>query len=324
MIYLQLAAGLLLLVAFGDLLVRGAVDISYRLGIPPLIVGLTVVAFGTSAPELVVSVQAALDNLPGIAIGNVVGSNIANVLLVLGLPAIISATRCDHHALDRNTYIVLATSVLFTGLCFATPMTFWDGALLFALLIGFLWFSAHRAMHSRMDGSIVPIDDDVPSLPGSVWVSVGALIVGLIGLPVAAHLTVDGASSVARVWGISDAVIGLTIVAIGTSLPELATTVIAAIRQHGALALGNVLGSNLFNILAIVGITAMVTPIDIPPEILRLDIWVMLGATLLLVPFVVWEVPIGRVAGIAFFSAYVAYVAYLLAPGAQTGIALIQ
>lgn len=324
MIYVQLAGGLLLLVVFGDLLVRGAVDISYRMGIPPLIVGLTVVAFGTSAPELVVSVKAALDNLPGIAIGNVVGSNIANVLLVLGLPAMICATRCDHHALDRNTYIVLATTVLFVVLCFFTPMTFWDGALLFALLIGFLWFSAHRAMHSRVDGSLVPIDDDVPRLPGSVWVSAGALLVGLMGLPVAAHLTVDGASTVARIWGVSDTVIGLTIVAIGTSLPELATTVIAAIRGHGALALGNVLGSNLFNMLAIVGITAMVTPLAIPREVLELDIWVMLAATVLLVPFVVWQMPIGRVAGLAFFSAYVAYVWYLLTPGAEPGIALVH
>lgn len=322
MIYVQLAGGLVLLVVFGDVLVRGAVDLSYRLGIPPLIVGLTVVAFGTSAPELVVSVKAALDGLPGIAIGNVVGSNIANILLVLGLPALISATRCDHHALDRNTYIVLGTSVLFTVLCFLTPMTFWDGALLFGLLIAFLWLSARRAMSSRTDGSLVPIDDDVEPLAGPVWVSVGALLLGLVGLPVAAHLTVDGAASVARVWGVSDAVIGLTVVAIGTSLPELATTVIAAFRQHGALALGNVLGSNLFNMLAIIGITAMVTPIEIPAEILRLDIWVMLAATVILVPFVVWQVPIGRIAGIAFLAAYVVYIGYLLSPGAQAGLAL--
>jgi len=324
MIYVQLAAGLLLLVVFGDLLVRGAVDISYRMGIPPLIVGLTVVAFGTSAPELVVSVKAALDGLPGIAIGNVVGSNIANILLVLGLPAIISATRCDHHALDRNTYIVLGTSVLFTGLCFATPMTFWDGALLFALLIGFLWFSARRAMRSRLDGGIVPIDDDVAPLTGPIWVSIGALALGLIGLPLSAHLTVDAAAAVASAWGVSDAVIGLTVVAIGTSLPELATTVIAAFRQHGALALGNVLGSNLFNMLAIVGITAMVTPISIPPEILRLDIWVMLAATLLLVPFVVWQLPIGRIAGAMFLSAYVLYIGFLLSPGSQNALVLVR
>ena len=324
MIYVQLAAGLALLVVFGDVLVRGAADLSYRLGIPPLIVGLTVVAFGTSAPELVVSVKAALDGLPGIAIGNVVGSNIANILLVLGLPAIISATRCDHHALDRNTYIVLGTSVLFTGLCFLTPMTFWDGALLFSLLIAFLWLSARRAMRSRPDGSIVPIEDDVAALPGPIWVSIGALVLGLIGLPVAAHLTVDGASAVARAWGVSDTVIGLTIVAIGTSLPELATTLLAAIRQHGALALGNVLGSNLFNMLAIIGITAMVTPIAIPAEILRLDIWVMLAATVLLVPFVVWQVPIGRIAGIAFLSAYAVYIGFLLSPGAQAGLAVVR
>jgi len=324
MIYVQLAGGLLLLVVFGDILVRGAVDLSYRLGIPPLIVGLTVVAFGTSAPELVVSVKAALDNLPGIAIGNVVGSNIANILLVLGVPAMICATRCDHHALDRNTYIVLGTSVLFVVLCFFTPMTFWDGAFLFGLLIAFLWLSARRAMSSSADGGIVPIDEEVEPLPGSVWVSIGALVLGLIGLPLAAHLTVDGASAVARVWGVSDTVIGLTIVAIGTSLPELTTTVIAAIRGHGALALGNVLGSNLFNILAIVGITAMVTPIDIPPEILRLDIWVMLAATLILVPFVVWEVPIGRISGMAFLAAYIVYIGMLLMPGSQVALVLAR
>jgi len=324
MIYVQLAGGLVLLLVFGDALVRGAADISYRLGIPPLIVGLTVVAFGTSAPELVVSVKAALDGLPGIAIGNVVGSNIANILLVLGLPAIISATSCDHHALDRNTYIVLGTSILFTVLCFLTPMTFWDGALLFGLLIAFLWLSARRAMHSRSDGSLVPIEDDVQPLSGPIWVSIAALVLGLVGLPFAAHLTVDGASGLASAWGVSDAVIGLTIVAIGTSLPELATTVIAAIRQHGALALGNVLGSNLFNMLAIVGITAMVTPLAIPQEVLRLDIWVMLAATVLLVPFVVWGVPIGRTAGIAFLTAYIFYIGFLLSPAQQTGLALIQ
>ncbi len=324
MIYLQLLGGLLLLVVFGDLLVRGAVDISFRLGIPPLIVGLTVVAFGTSAPELVVSVKAALDNLPGIAIGNVVGSNIANVLLVLGVPAMITATRCDQHALDRNTYIVLATSVLFTVLCFLTPMTFWDGALLFGLLIGFLWLSARRAMDRGPEASIVPIENDAAPPRGPVWLAVGLLLVGLIGLPLSAHLTVDAAASVARIWGVSDAVIGLTIIAIGTSLPELATTVIAALRGHAALALGNVLGSNLFNILAIVGITAMVTPIDIPSEILRVDIWVMLAATVLLVPFVVWQKPIGRVAGLAFLSAYGAYMWYLLAPAAASSVAALQ
>ncbi len=325
MIYVQLAAGLTLLVVFGDVLVRGAVDLSYRLGIPPLIVGLTVVAFGTSAPELVVSVKAALDNLPGIAIGNVVGSNIANVLLVLGLPAIISATCCDHQALDRNTYIVLATSILFTILCFLTPMTFWDGALLFSLLIAFLWLSAHRAMRSRSGaGSIVPVEDDVEPLPGPVWVAIAALALGLIGLPLAAHLTVDAAAAVAKAWGVSDTVIGLTIVAIGTSLPELATTLIAAVRGHGALALGNVLGSNLFNILAIIGITAMVTPIHIPQEILQLDIWVMLAATFILVPFVVWKVPIGRMAGIAFLAVYVAYIGFLLSPGAEAGLAVVR
>jgi len=170
----------------------------------------------------------------------------------------------------------------------------------------------------------VPIDDDVPPLPGSMWVSIGALVLGLIGLPLAAHLTVDGAADVASAWGVSDAVIGLTIVAIGTSLPELATTVLAAIRQHGALALGNVLGSNLFNMLAIVGITAMVTPLSIPPEVLRLDIWVMLAATVILVPFVVWQVPIGRIAGTAFLFAYVVYIGFLLSPGAQAGLAVVR
>ena len=174
-------------------------------------------------------------------------------------------------------------------------------------------------MSSHADGGLLPIEDDVTPLTGSRWISAAALILGLIGLPLAAHLTVGGAAAVASTWGVSDAVIGLTIVAIGTSLPELATTVIAAIRQHGALALGNVLGSNLFNMLAIIGITAMVTPLEIPAEMLRLDIWVMLAATLLLLPFVVWEVPIGRIAGIAFLAAYVVYIGFLLSPAPKRG-----
>ncbi len=306
MVYLQLAAGLILLAVFGDVLVRGAVGVSRKLGIPSLVIGLTVVAFGTSAPELVVSLQAALSGSPGIALGNVVGSNIANVLLALGLPAIFVATRLDQEGLDRNTYFMLAVSVLFVGLCFFSPMNVWDSMLLLGLLLVFLWDTARRALRSK--SAAVAGDEDVSALPGPVWFSSLGLLIGLVGLPFAANMTVDSASMVARTWGVSETAIGLTVVALGTSLPEITTTVLAAIRGHGGLALGNIVGSNVFNLLAITGLTAAVTPLPIPRELILIDVWVMLAASMALLPFVIWHLKLGRLTGVVFVSAYVGYI----------------
>ena len=328
MAYVMLVAGIAILLVCGDALVRGAVALSVHLGIPTLVIGLTVVAFGTSAPELVVSLRAALTGVPGIAIGNVVGSNIANIFLVLGLPAIIAATDCNQPFLRRNMLYVIGASLLFIGLCYKGVLTFFDGALLFSLLVIFLLEQARRAEKHRDVAAILGEDaiemiDHESGHPTSIWLIVAILAIGLAGLPLGAGLTVAGASQIARDFGISDTAIGLTIVALGTSLPELAATLPAAIRGHAGLALGNVLGSNLFNLLAIMGVTAMVTPVPIPDEFFRMDFWVMLAASMALIPFVVRRSSISRAPGVAFVLCYVLYIVYVFEPGAlSAGLAL--
>lgn len=322
MSYVLLGIGVALLLVCGDALVRGAVALSIKLGIPTLVIGLTVVAFGTSAPELVVSLRAALSGSPGLAIGNVVGSNIANILLVLGLPALIAATDCDQPFIRRNMFYVIGTSLLFIGLCYYGPLAFWQGLLMFLLLIVFLLEQARRA-EQRHRAATTLGHEAIEMIDGVDWLPEGMLkiglniLVGLIGLPVGASMTVAGAVSIAQQFGISEATIGLTIVALGTSLPELATTIPAAMRGHAGLALGNVLGSNLFNILAIMGVTAMVTPVPVPEQLLRVDLWVMLAACLALIPFVLPRRRITRIPAMIFVFSYVAYIYFALVPGAS-------
>lgn len=318
MSYILLVAGLVLLVIAGDLLVRGSVALADRLNIPPIIIGLTVVAFGTSAPELVICIKAALAGSPGIAVGNVVGSNIANILLVLGIPALIAATDCNQPFVVRNTLFMLGASIVFVALCFTGPLGAVHGAILLGLLAVFLFESGRRAMKSPASSSPLVGSEDIDGIEGvphSGLVCTLFVIAGVIGLPIGAHLTVTGASGIATDWGVSDAVIGLTVVAIGTSLPELVATIMAAMRRQGGLAIGNVLGSNMFNILAIMGITTMVAEVDVPIQMLTLDLWVMLATALVLTPFVLWRRSISARVGAAFVVAYAAYVVVLYDPG---------
>lgn len=318
MIYLGLLAGFVILLVSGDLLVRGSVSLAVKLGVPALVIGLTVVAFGTSAPELVVSVRAATTGASGIAIGNIVGSNIANVLLVLGLPAIIRPTICNQQYVGRNTCYVVGATVIFMLLCFMGPLEFWHGVILFALIIAFLIESGRRAGKSY-SGTAVKTDelDDLDGVSGLLHTpSMIALFVigGLLGLPFGAQLIVENATEIARTFGISQAAIGLTVIALGTSLPELATTLSAALRGHSALAIGNVLGSNLFNLLAIMGLTAILAPVPIPEVVLRYDLWIMLAATLALVPFIIRRTSIKRLPAAGFVLAYCAYLFFVFAP----------
>ncbi|KZL22476.1 calcium/sodium antiporter [Pseudovibrio sp. WM33] len=315
--YAALLGGLALLIFAGDLLVRGAVSIAQALGIPTLIIGLTIVAFGTSAPELFISLKAALDGVSGVAIGNVVGSNIANVLLVLGIPALIATTPCDENGAHRNALFMLVVSVIFAALCFMGTLTHYAGIGLLVLLIIFLGDSVRATKkHKKENGSCCVTasdgdeedDLDVDSVPENKAIAALFLVLGLIGLPLGAQLTISGATDVASSWGVSDAVIGLTVVALGTSLPELATTVMAAIRQHSAVALGNVIGSNVFNLLAIMGITVTIIPIPIPEQILVFDIWVMLACAVLLYIFAAKRLCLGKAWGIFLSVAYVAYI----------------
>lgn len=313
----MLIGGIALLLFCGDLLVRGAVGLAERLGIPAIVIGLTIVSFGTSAPEMVVSVRAALAGSPGIAIGNVVGSNIANILLVLGLPAMITATQCHQQHVVRNMLFVLGASLLFIAMCFAGPLSLWHGAVLLSLLVIFLIDSGKRSSKNPCQPeSQEEIDaiEGVAGVPHTYKIIALFLIVGLIGLPFGAHLTVDAAQSIARAWHVSETAIGLTIIALGTSLPELATTLVALRRNECGLAMGNILGSNLFNILAIMGVTAVVTPLAVPEQVLRFDLWVMLAAALAMVPFAFGRHMLTRLPATAFVTAYIAYIAFAIMP----------
>ncbi len=316
MALLFLAGGLLLLIFAGDLLVKGAVALSLRLGVPALIVSATIVGFGTSAPEMLIAVQSALGGAPGIALGNVVGSNIANVLLVLGVPALIypmDTNQCD----TRRIFLMMfAVSVIFVALAYMGPLRVWHGLVLLGLLALMLWDNIRAAMRGARTPPIIAsaeleaIEGLRPDIPG--WRMAAYIIAGIIGLPIGAQLMIKGAVIVAQRFGLSDEIIGLTLVAVGTSLPELATTVMAAIRRQADVALGNVIGSNMFNILAIMGVTSLFGPLPIEPAFLHIDVWIMLGASALLALFIFTKLSITRLWGVAFLGLYVVYTLYLL------------
>ncbi len=312
-VWLLAALGLVILLLAGDALVKGAVNLSLRIGIPALIVSLTVVAFGTSAPELLISINAVLLDKPGLALGNVVGSNTANVLLVLGIPAMLSVIQtscCD----TRKTYIfMLISSILFIGLALIGIFTFWSGLVLLAGLALVMAALALDAQRHRRAERANPADEIEGADPNMPWWQIGVfLVLGLVGLPLGADILIDNASIIAARYGVSDSVIGLTLVALGTSLPELATTVMAALRKQADVALGNVIGSNMFNLLGIIGVASLIGPIPVDPEFLTFDLWVMLAASLVLVPFVFFKIDIGRVWGVLLTTAYLGYVTIVL------------
>ncbi len=302
--------GLALLVGAGDALVRGAVATSLRFGIPAIIISATVIAFGTSAPELLISVEAALEGAAGIALGNVVGSNIANVLLVLGVPALLAPLAACGSDAHRNLYFMIFATAVFGGLAIANGFAFWGGLLLFLVTCGMIWDSLREGLKARAAGQ--DVEDDLEDLEDvdpnmAPWKIALLILAGIIGLPIGADFLIDGARGIALSIGVSEAVIGLTLVAIGTSLPELATTVVAAMRRQTDVAIGNVIGSNIFNITAIIGVAAMVAPLPVPGEILGRDLWIMIGASALLVPFVLFCKPMGRITGAVFLGLYILY-----------------
>ncbi|MGI9372615.1 MAG: calcium/sodium antiporter [Hyphomicrobiales bacterium] len=308
--YCLLLLGFLVLIVAGDLLVRGAVSLALFFGISPLVIGLTIVGFGTSAPELVVSLDAALAASTDMAIGNVVGSNIANLLLVLGLPALIAPTNCDQTGIERNMLYVLAATAVFIALCFFGYLHIWQGILLL-LMLAFILVSTAR----RSPRDITADIEDEAQHKKSVWLQVLFVVIGLVGLPIGAHLIVTSGSEIARTFGVSEMVIGLTLVALGTSLPELAATTMAAFRGQAGLALGNVLGSCLFNLLAIMGITMLIVPVPVPEALMKFDIWVMLAATLVLTPVFLRRAKITRAMGAALLIVYMAYIVAVFIPG---------
>ncbi|NVJ69135.1 MAG: calcium/sodium antiporter [Alphaproteobacteria bacterium] len=322
MAYIQVVAGLVLLVVAGDYLVRGSVSLARRAGVSKLIIGLTIVAFGTSAPELVVGVDAVLTGAPTLALGNVVGSNIANVLLVVGLPAIISPMVCSSPRLGRNLMFMLAATVLFIGMAFTGTFEWQQGVILLAFLSLFIGYSISRRKACPIEAAAEMAEmDELQHKPDSYRVASIMVLGGLIGLIFGADLLVVGSVDIARNFGVSEAVIGLTLVALGTSLPELITALVAAVRGHCEVAVGNVIGSNIFNLLSIIGITSIVGPIPVPDSFLNVDLWVMLASSLFLVPFIRPNSHVGKVAGIVMVLLYIGYIVYL-AQSAESATAM--
>lgn len=307
MIYLQVFAGFALLVGAAELMVRGAVMLAERFGVSPLVIGMTVVAIGTSAPELVVSVRAAFEGAPGLAVGNVVGSNIANVLLILGVAALISPIQRNEKSLRRDSAMLIGGTLLFIALALRGVLDALAGGLLLFGFIVFLAISYWRDTHDAGgddDDTLAEFEGWPKSLAGEIF----AVLAGLVGLAVGAEVLIDGGVQVARMFGVSEEVIGLTLFAFGTSLPELAATIVAARRGHGEVGIGNVLGSNLFNILGVAGVTAALVPLPLSAKVVGFDMWVMLAATLVMVPVVAFGWRLTRVAGGVLLAAYLVYV----------------
>lgn len=309
-------AGLVLLFFGGEGLVRGAVEIATKFKISTLLVSLVIVGFGTSVPELLVSVQAALDNAPDIALGNVVGSNIANIFLILGVSAAFTPIMCGSAPIRRDMVAVIAASLLLAGFSMTHDISWVGGSAMLVLLVGYLTYcysrerkdqaSAELAAHIKEDLSVDPPPAQAPFYKSVLWT-----LGGLAMLAVGAKILVIGAVNIATAAGVSQAVIGLTLVAIGTSLPELATAAVAAMKKHADVVIGNVLGSNLFNILAILGITGVIVPIPFAGRIADIDVWIMLAVAFVLAAFVFTVGRLGRGVGWAFLAAYFGYMVWL-------------
>jgi cation:H+ antiporter len=319
--WLPLFGGLVLLIAGGDLLVRGAVQVATRLGVSPLVIGLTLVGFGTSMPELVTSVQAALIGAPGVAFGNIVGSNIANVLLIAGASAIIYPIGVNSLALRRDGVVMVAVAAIFAGLAAVMPMERWLGVVFLLALTVYVYMAFrqerqvqgaadHGAVYDKgaalqgADPGIALAANKTQSIIVPILITVGGLVLVVLG----GTFLVDGAVTLARSFGISETVIGLTIVAVGTSLPELVTSVLAAIRRQGEVAFGNIVGSNIYNILGIGGATALIAPSGVPLEIVYFDNLVMIAVSVLLIAFAFTGYKVARWEGGALLLGYLAYI----------------
>ena len=315
MTVLLVVGGLVLLLAGGEILVRGAIALARLLGVSPLVIGLTVVAFGTSAPELVVSLEAALSGHPGIVLGNVVGSNIANVLMIIGAAALIRPIAAAPTMVRQEGGTLVVASLVFVGLCWIGDLTRPLGLLMVLALAGYtLWsFWNSRRQSEAASAAGVEAVAELSGGPRSVPVAGLFTLAGIVGVVIGADLLVEGAVEVARWAGLSEAVIGLTLIAIGTSLPELATSVMAALRGHGSLSIGNAIGSNLFNMFGIAGVTAAVVPISVPEQVLAFDLWVMLAVTLFLVGAMVSGGRVGRGLGALMLALYALYLVSLVA-----------
>ena len=294
--------GLVLLVAGAEYTVKGAVAIANKLKIPMIIVGLTIVALGTSLPEFIVSVKAALAGSAGISIGNVVGSNIANILLILGAAAALYPIKCRRRIFLKNFKFLFLVTTMFVAFAMSGKFIIWQGLIMLGLLFAFIY-------HNYKNSSKVAVSEDSLSpIAHKSWLYVTSITVaGLVAIMYGADFLVNGATTIAKIWGVSDEIIGLTIVAVGTSLPELATTIVAALKKQNDVALGNIIGSNIWNIVFIMGFTSVVIDVPVSKQFMYYDVWVMFISTLLLYPVMMTKARMNRVEGTVFASVYILY-----------------
>lgn len=314
MTWLILALGLVMLIIGADLLVKGAARLAAAFGIPALVIGLTVVAFGTSAPELAVSVKAAFAGEAELAVANVVGSNIVNVLLILGVSAVILPLMISKQLIRQDVPIMVGLSVLLVMMVQDGQLAKFESVILVVALFSYTWFLFWQG---KKQGANVG-DDEVKELlaePHPVWQSLAFVLVGLLLLVFGSGYLVDSAVQLATAWGVSEAVIGLTIVAIGTSMPEMMTSVVAAMKGERDIAVGNVVGSNIFNIVCVLGISGVVSPnpLLVGSQLAQIDIPVMLAVAMLCVPFFFAGSILNRIEGALFLLLYAAYTWYLIA-----------
>lgn len=306
---LLLAIGLVVLIAGGEFLVRGASSLALKFNISPMVVGLTIVSFGTSAPELLISLNSALKGSADLAMGNVIGSNISNIALILGLTSIIYpiAVGKDSRAIDWP--VCMGAALLLYLLVLDGRLGLWEGLLFVSLLVAYIGFLLFKSVQ----GNKIKLDEEKVNWPTKAYLTdVGLLLAGGAGLYFGSDWFVQGAQNIAVGFGISERIIGLTIVALGTSLPELAASVIAAIKKEADIAFGNIIGSNIFNILSILGITSIITPVAVSPELVEVDMLWMLGITLILFPMMFTLRKITRVEGMILLTLYVVYIAMVL------------
>ncbi len=304
---LAIGAGVVLLVLGGEWVVRASVSIAIRLGLSKMLVGMVIIGFGTSLPELFVSVNAAISNSPDIAIGNVVGSNIANFLLILGVGALITAPQCKDSAMIRDVLATLGASVILLAVASNGSISTWEGVAMLGALCAYL---AYCILWGRQTSQ-----EDIPPANQSITMDIIISLVGVIMLVLGAHWLVEGASTTARHLGISEAVIGLSLVALGTSLPELAVTIVAAYKKQSEVILGNVMGSTLFNILSILGITALITPLPVAKQISTIDIPLSLGIVAGVAFIILTIKHLPRSAGGIMLASYIGYIAWLYTIG---------
>lgn len=309
-----LIVGLILLVWSADKLVFGAAAIARNVGISPLVIGMTILAMGSSAPEMMVSATAALDGKTDTAVGNVLGSNIANIALILGITALIKPLSISSMVLRRELPLMVGVTLLSGLLLWNSYLGFYEGILLFVLFAVFILAMLHISRKEQQNGDALlaecesEIPTDVSNKKAIIWV-----VIGLILLPFAASMLVDNSVIIAKYFGMSDLVIGLTIIAVGTSLPELAASLAGVLKGEDDMAVGNIIGSNVFNILAVMGIPGILNPSILSDSIMGRDFWVMLAVSLLLVIMALGKSrSINRLEGAVLFIIFIAYQGYLL------------